>query len=250
LVFGCWVDDVRRARSRVAVCCVGKSIRRAQKEPKDSKGDKATKISKKSSSKTAAEATAAADDAKATKPSTKAPAAGAATTSSTTTAASTSSVAAAGGAAASTTSTAAAAPKKAVDDSPPGTPPEMAVSTGGGDKGSTIDKDTIIQAHGQSYKALQVVGTGSFGVVIQAQVVETGELVAIKKVLQDKRFKVRRTCTIDLHMLSLLTIHARYVPPAPLRRSLPSAPMLFVFFLFNNRFTISLFLEFSSRAAS
>ena len=68
----------------------------------------------------------------------------------------------------------------------------MATSIGGNgdDKKGGIDKDTIIQAHGQSYKALQVVGTGSFGVVIQAQVVETGELVAIKKVLQDKRFKV------------------------------------------------------------
>ena len=76
----------------------------------------------------------------------------------------------------------------------PVTPPEMATSIGGGGDGEKkggIDKDTIIQAHGQSYKALQVVGTGSFGVVIQAQVVETGELVAIKKVLQDKRFKVR-----------------------------------------------------------
>ena len=42
-----------------------------------------------------------------------------------------------------------------------------------------------------SYAAERVVGTGSFGVVYQAKCVETGEAVAIKKVLQDKRYKNR-----------------------------------------------------------
>ena len=42
-----------------------------------------------------------------------------------------------------------------------------------------------------SYAAERVIGNGSFGVVYQATVIETGETVAIKKVLQDKRFKVR-----------------------------------------------------------
>ena len=37
----------------------------------------------------------------------------------------------------------------------------------------------------------QVIGNGSFGVVYQAKLCETGEMVAIKKVLQDKRFKNR-----------------------------------------------------------
>lgn len=37
----------------------------------------------------------------------------------------------------------------------------------------------------------KVIGNGSFGVVFQAKLCETGELVAIKKVLQDKRFKNR-----------------------------------------------------------
>mmetsp|Transcript_86425 Transcript_86425/g.230899 ORF Transcript_86425/g.230899 Transcript_86425/m.230899 type:complete len:80 (+) Transcript_86425:52-291(+) len=37
----------------------------------------------------------------------------------------------------------------------------------------------------------KVVGNGSFGVVFQATLVETGETVAVKKVLQDKRFKNR-----------------------------------------------------------
>lgn len=41
------------------------------------------------------------------------------------------------------------------------------------------------------YRAERVVGNGSFGVVYQARCLETGEVVAIKKVLQDKRFKNR-----------------------------------------------------------
>jgi hypothetical protein len=41
-----------------------------------------------------------------------------------------------------------------------------------------------------SYTSLKAVGNGSFGVVFQAKLIETGELTAIKKVLQDKRFKV------------------------------------------------------------
>jgi len=42
-----------------------------------------------------------------------------------------------------------------------------------------------------SYSAERIIGNGSFGVVFQAAVVGTGEIVAIKKVLQDKRFKNR-----------------------------------------------------------
>lgn len=41
-----------------------------------------------------------------------------------------------------------------------------------------------------SYTDTKVIGNGSFGVVYQAKLCETSELVAIKKVLQDKRFKV------------------------------------------------------------
>lgn len=48
----------------------------------------------------------------------------------------------------------------------------------------------VIKANGVSYSADKVIGNGSFGVVFQAQVVGTNEVVAIKKVLQDKRFKV------------------------------------------------------------
>ncbi|KAL7142584.1 hypothetical protein ABFS83_08G133200 [Erythranthe nasuta] len=42
-----------------------------------------------------------------------------------------------------------------------------------------------------TYMAERVVGTGSFGIVFQAKCIETGETVAIKKVLQDRRYKNR-----------------------------------------------------------
>lgn len=37
-----------------------------------------------------------------------------------------------------------------------------------------------------------MIGNGSFGVVYQARLIDSQEMVAIKKVLQDKRFKVMR----------------------------------------------------------
>ncbi|XP_037573592.1 glycogen synthase kinase-3 beta-like isoform X1 [Dermacentor andersoni] len=42
-----------------------------------------------------------------------------------------------------------------------------------------------------SYCDTKVIGNGSFGVVYQARLLDSGQLVAIKKVLQDKRFKNR-----------------------------------------------------------
>lgn len=50
-----------------------------------------------------------------------------------------------------------------------------------------------------TYNATQIVGSGSFGVVYQAVIAETGEQVAIKKVYQDKRYKNR-----ELQMLKEL----------------------------------------------
>lgn len=41
-----------------------------------------------------------------------------------------------------------------------------------------------------SYTDMKLIGNGSFGIVYQAKLCETSELIAIKKVLQDKRFKV------------------------------------------------------------
>lgn len=56
-----------------------------------------------------------------------------------------------------------------------------------------LKSDTI------NYDAQRLIGHGSFGAVFLAKVVETDELVAIKKVLQDKRFKNR-----ELQIMRLL----------------------------------------------
>jgi serine/threonine protein kinase len=42
-----------------------------------------------------------------------------------------------------------------------------------------------------TFNAEKIIGNGSFGVVYKASVAETGEVVAIKKVFQDKRYKNR-----------------------------------------------------------
>ncbi|XP_065363989.1 protein kinase shaggy isoform X4 [Calliphora vicina] len=72
----------------------------------------------------------------------------------------------------------------------------------GGVKTSSRDGSkitTVVATPGQgtdrvqevSYTDTKVIGNGSFGVVFQAKLCDTGELVAIKKVLQDRRFKNR-----------------------------------------------------------
>ena len=50
------------------------------------------------------------------------------------------------------------------------------------------------EAHDFSYTGAKVIGNGSFGVVFQAKIVGSNETIAVKKVLQDKRFKVNLTC--------------------------------------------------------
>lgn len=50
---------------------------------------------------------------------------------------------------------------------------------------------SISQKESYTYNALEVLGSGSFGVVYKAECTETREIVAIKKVLQDKRYKNR-----------------------------------------------------------
>jgi serine/threonine protein kinase len=49
---------------------------------------------------------------------------------------------------------------------------------------------TTSQHKSVNYSAERIVGNGSFGIVYLAKVSDTGESVAIKKVLQDKRYKV------------------------------------------------------------
>lgn len=65
---------------------------------------------------------------------------------------------------------------------------EASAHTGGNADGSSSRK---APRESISYSAARVIGNGSFGVVFQATVRETGETVAIKKVLQDKRYKNR-----------------------------------------------------------
>lgn len=73
---------------------------------------------------------------------------------------------------------------------------EPAVVSGNGTETGQIIVTTVSGRNGLekqtlSYMAERVVGTGSFGVVFQAKCLETGESVAIKKVLQDRRYKNR-----------------------------------------------------------
>lgn len=81
---------------------------------------------------------------------------------------------------------------------------EPTVVSGNGTEAGQIIVTSIGGRNGQpkqtmSYMAERVVGTGSFGVVYQAKCLETGESVAIKKVLQDRRYKNR-----ELGMMRLL----------------------------------------------
>ncbi|XP_052193592.1 shaggy-related protein kinase epsilon-like [Diospyros lotus] len=81
---------------------------------------------------------------------------------------------------------------------------ELAFIDGNGTETGQIILTTLGGRNGEpkqtiSYMAERVVGTGSFGVVFQAKCLETGEIVAIKKVLQDKRYKNR-----ELQIMRLL----------------------------------------------
>ncbi|GLT38556.1 hypothetical protein SLA2020_127980 [Shorea laevis] len=80
---------------------------------------------------------------------------------------------------------------------------EATVVDGNGTETGHIIVTTIGGRNGQpkqtiSFMAESVVGHGSFGVVFQAKCLETGEAVAIKKVLQDKRYKNRELQTMRL----------------------------------------------------
>ena len=57
------------------------------------------------------------------------------------------------------------------------------------------------------YTGLRIIGNGSFGLVYQAKLVEPcSEVVAIKKVLQDKRFKVLNDDTLSLILTVCLCV--------------------------------------------
>ncbi|KAF9605850.1 hypothetical protein IFM89_019109 [Coptis chinensis] len=80
---------------------------------------------------------------------------------------------------------------------------EATVVDGNGTETGHIIVTTIGGRNGQpkqtiSYMAERVVGHGSFGIVFQAKCLETGDTVAIKKVLEDKRYKNRELQTMRL----------------------------------------------------
>ncbi|XP_020592250.1 shaggy-related protein kinase NtK-1-like [Phalaenopsis equestris] len=80
---------------------------------------------------------------------------------------------------------------------------EVTVVDGNGTETGHIIVTTIGGRNGQpkqtiSYMAECIVGNGSFGIVFQAKCLETGETVAIKKVLQDKKYKNRELQTMHL----------------------------------------------------
>jgi len=62
---------------------------------------------------------------------------------------------------------------------------QVAPGTSNTTGGITQNKKTL------TFNGEKIIGNGSFGVVYQARVAETGEMVAIKKVFQDKRYKNR-----------------------------------------------------------
>lgn len=68
--------------------------------------------------------------------------------------------------------------------------------------------------HNFTYTATEIIGSGSFGVVYKANVAETGETVAIKKVFQDRRYKNRELPILkDLNHPNCIRMrHAFYSP--------------------------------------
>ena len=63
-----------------------------------------------------------------------------------------------------------------------------------------------------SYKDVKVIGKGTFGVVYRAKLCETGQMVAIKKVFHNEKFKV-----IHSHLLKICITETK-----PNRRTKPN----------------------------
>lgn len=52
-----------------------------------------------------------------------------------------------------------------------------------------------------SYTSCKIVGSGSFGIVFQTKLIDTNEDAAIKRVLQDKRFKVDQAHALSAKLI-------------------------------------------------
>jgi serine/threonine protein kinase len=109
----------------------------------------------------------------------------------------------------------------------------------------TTPSETASSNHNISYSAERIIGNGSFGVVFEAKVVETGDIVAIKKVLQDKRFKNRelqimRQLVQDPHPNIVALQHCFY----------SQVSSLFAYFCVVLCAIVSLFCSFHARLTS
>jgi hypothetical protein len=120
--------------------------------------------------------------------------------------------------------------KKAMSESaaPASMPPAAAALGTNDDAKSNSDGEAAGALDGSeqniSYSAERIIGNGSFGVVFEAKVVETDEVVAIKKVLQDKRFKNRelqimRQLVKDPHTNIVALRHCFYSQVRPTERT-------------------------------
>jgi serine/threonine protein kinase len=85
-----------------------------------------------------------------------------------------------------------------------------------GESSDSINKSGVDNSRSKTnnftYNADKVIGNGTFGVVYQATVAETGETVAIKKVFQDKRYKNRELQIMkEMHHPNVVALrHAFY----------------------------------------
>lgn len=70
-----------------------------------------------------------------------------------------------------------------------------------GDVPDFVDEDEadVWEGGGTAYKIEKVVGNGAFGIVWKARATDTGEVVAIKKVLLDRRYQNR-----ELQMMKVM----------------------------------------------
>jgi glycogen synthase kinase 3 beta len=76
------------------------------------------------------------------------------------------------------------------------------------------NKETETKDSNLTYNAVQIIGSGSFGVVYQAVIVETGETVAIKKVFQDRRYKNRELQMLkELHHPNVIKLRQAFYTP-------------------------------------